>query len=390
MIINKKLGYYTCNNLNFESKIQACFHSLQTGKPIDWVFNDQEFNLYDWSHEPSESLDYFYNKRSNELREKYDYLILSYSGGSDSHNILMSFIRQGIHFDEILINTMEKGWKKSTFLDPNNKDATNQGAEHYLQTLPRLKEVEHLIPKTKITICDLTDHVFDGLLSAGDERWVMNKREALNPIGITRYNYVYFDEVRRKFDKEKSIGIVLGVEKPKSLIEDGKFYFRFNDRACNMVTIIDHVKDYDNSVVEYFYWDPDSVKMLIKQGHIIKRWLENNPQYIQYWNKETTTYTTVRYWHERLLRPVIYPTTWNDDWFQVNKATMDWYSEFDAWFINDWQGTKANDIWRKGVQYIEHELKDFVRFDKDTGRNDGLQNFAKAYYIGDINPSLLV
>lgn len=384
MLINKVLGYYTCDGLEFESKIQACFHSLKVNKPVDWVFNDLEFKLYDWTQEPEESLDQLYDKRAKDLREKYDYLILSYSGGSDSHQILMSFIRQGIHLDELLINTMEKGWAPCTIIDPTNTSSLNSGAEHYLQTIPRLKEVEKFIPRTKITICDLTDHVTDSLLSAGDASWVLQKREALNPIGITRFNYVYFNEVRKRFDKEKKIGIILGVEKPKSLIEDGKFWIRFNDRSANMVTVIDHIKDYDNSVIEYFYWSPDCVPLLIKQGHIIRRWLQTNPNYQQYWDSRVATYKTVRFWHERLLRKVIYPSTWNDSWFQVHKATKDWYSEFDNWFIDGAAGTKANAIWHEGVDYIKHSLAPFVRIDLDTNQPDGLQSYTKKYLIGDI------
>jgi hypothetical protein len=384
MLINKVLGYYTCDGLEFESKIQACFHSLKVNKPVDWVFNDLEFKLYDWTQEPEDSLDQLYDKRVKDLREKYDYLILSYSGGSDSHQILMSFIRQGIHLDELLINTMEKGWAPCTIIDPTNTSSLNSGAEHYLQTIPRLKEVEKFIPRTKITICDLTDHVTDSLLLAGDASWVLQKREALNPIGITRFNYVYFNEVRKRFDKEKKIGIILGVEKPKSLIEDGKFWIRFNDRAANMVTVIDHIKDYDNSVIEYFYWSPDCVPLLIKQGHIIRRWLQTNPNYQQYWDSRVATYKTVRFWHERLLRKVIYPSTWNDSWFQVHKATKDWYSEFDNWFIDGAAGTKANAIWHEGVDYIKHSLTPFVRIDLDTNQPDGLQSYTKKYLIGDI------
>jgi hypothetical protein len=384
MLINKVLGYYTCDGLEFESKIQACFHSLKVNKPVDWVFNDLEFKLYDWTQEPEDSLDQLYDKRVKDLREKYDYLILSYSGGSDSHQILMSFIRQGIHLDELLINTMEKGWAPCTIIDPTNTSSLNSGAEHYLQTIPRLKEVEKFIPRTKITICDLTDHVTDSLLLAGDASWVLQKREALNPIGITRFNYVYFNEVRKRFDKEKKIGIILGVEKPKSLIEDGKFWIRFNDRAANMVTVIDHIKDYDNSVIEYFYWSPDCVPLLIKQGHIIRRWLQTNPNYQQYWDSRVATYKTVRFWHERLLRKVIYPSTWNDSWFQVHKATKDWYSEFDNWFIDGAAGTKANAIWHEGVDYIKHSLAPFVRIDLDTNQPDGLQSYTKKYLIGNI------
>jgi hypothetical protein len=384
LMINKRLGYYLCDNVTFESKIQACFHSLKTNKPVEWIFNDTEFSRFDWTKEPNETLDQLYDRRSRELREKYDYLILSYSGGADSHNILMSFIRQGLHIDELLINTLEKGWKDCTDINPANKSSYNNGAEHYLQTIPRLKELENQIPKTKITICDLTDYVHKSFLSVGDESWVMNKREALNPLGITRFNYIYLDQVRKTFDRQKTIGIILGVEKPKSAIHRGKFYIRFNDRSANMVTIIDHFKDYDNSVLEYFYWSPDAVPMLIKQGHVIRRWLEENQQYQQYWDSRTTDYRTVRFYHESLLRSVMYPTTWLSTYFQVEKATKDWYSEFDDWFITGSKGSRSNDIWARGVDYIKESLSSFLRYDNQLERPDGLQLFTKRYLIGDI------
>ena len=382
-MINKKLGYYICDNLEFESKISALTYSNISKKPVEWIFNDLEFNLHDWSIEPVESLDQLYDRRARELREKYDYLILSYSGGSDSHQILMSFIRQNLLIDEIIVNTVEKGWKNFTILDPKNTSSLNSGAEHYLQTIPRLKEIENLIPRTKITICDLTDHVYDSFLKAGDASWVLSKREALNPIGVTRFNYIYFDEVRRKFDKQKRIGLVLGVEKPKSIIHNGQFWIRFNDRAANMVTIIDHIKDYDNSVLEYFYWSPDAVPILIKQGHVIKRWLEINPQYQQYWNS-TTDFKTIRIYHERLLRSVIYSSTWNENWFQVDKAVRDWTSEFDNWFIEGSVGTKANRIWQEGVDYVRNNLSSFLRMAPGSDNPDGLQMFVKKYLIGSI------
>jgi hypothetical protein len=201
---------------------------------------------------------------------------------------------------------------------------------------------------------------------------------------VTRFNYIYFDEVRKRFDKEKKIGIILGVEKPKSLIENGQFWIKFNDRAANMVTMIDHIKDYDNSVIEYFYWSPECVPLLIKQGHVIKRWLQLNHNYQQYWDSRTASYASVRFWHERLLRKVMYPTTWDDAWFQVHKATKDWYSEFDNWFIEGAVGTKANAIWYEGVNHVKNSLTPFLRYDAETNQPDGLQVYTKKYLIGDI------
>jgi hypothetical protein len=383
-MINKKLGYYKVGDVEFESKIQAYIHASNTNQHVQWNFNDEVFSSYDWTTEPDQSLDYLYDKRARELREKYDYLMLSYSGGADSHNALMSFVRQGLHIDEIIVNTLEKGWSKFTTVDPNNTSSSNNGAEHYLQTIPRLKELENLIPNTKITICDLTDHVHDSFNNVGDASWVLDKREALNPIGITRFNYIYFSEVRKRFDKQKSLGIVLGVEKPKSAIVNDKFWMRFVDRSANMITIINHLVDYDNTEVEYFYWSPDCVPMLIKQGHVMRRWLIANPDIQHYWNSKTLTYKIARLYHERLLREVIYYSTWNNDWYQADKATKDWYSEFDNWFILGAEGTSAKHIWNEGIGYVTDKLSPYLRLNDDTNIPDGLESHVKKYLIGII------
>jgi hypothetical protein len=384
MMKNKKLGYYKVDDVEFESKIQAYMYARTVNQQVQWNFNDEVFSSYDWTIEPDQSLDYLYDKRARELREKYDYLMISYSGGADSHNALMSFVRQGLHIDEIIVNTLEKGWSKFTTIDPNNTSSSNNGAEHYLQTIPRLKEIENLIPNTKITICDLTDHVHDSFNSVGDASWVLDKREALNPIGITRFNYIYFSEVRKRFDKQKSLGIVLGVEKPKSAIVNDKFWMRFVDRAANMITIINHLDDYDNTEVEYFYWSPDCVPMLIKQGHVMRRWLMANPDIQYYWNSKTLTYKIARLYHERLLREVIYYSTWNNDWYQADKATKDWYSEFDNWFILGAEGTSAKHIWNEGIAYVTDKLSPYLRLNDDTNTPDGLQSHVKKYLIGTI------
>lgn len=381
-MFNKKLGYYVCDGKEFESKIQAMFHSVETKKPFDWVFNEDIFRQYDWTVEPIETLDMLYDKRSRELRETYDYLILSYSGGADSHNILMSFIRQGLHIDELLINTTERGWNGTVDLDPNNKSNTNSGAEHYLQLIPRLKEVEKFIPKTKITICDMTDSITSSFTKVGDASWIFNKKEALNPIGLHKFNYIYIDEVRKKFDKEKRIGLVFGTEKPRTYVRGNKFFVSFSDRAANMVNIVTHIEDYDNTTVEFFYWSPDAVRMLIKQGHVVKQWLDANPQFLEHWDIDKLTFKTFRLVHERLLRSVVYPTTWNDNWYQSDKATKDWNSEFDLWFIDGMKDEDTRIIWDEGVTYATEKLAQYLRIDPETNRADGFHVINRPYFIG--------
>jgi hypothetical protein len=40
--MNKKLGYYTCNNVEFSSKIEACIYATKIKQPLKWHFNNAE------------------------------------------------------------------------------------------------------------------------------------------------------------------------------------------------------------------------------------------------------------------------------------------------------------------------------------------------------------
>lgn len=385
-MINKKLGYYTVGNKEFDSKLQACFYANKINQDVKWHFNDLVFNNFDWTAEPEETLDDLYNKRARQIREEYDYVIISYSGGADSHNVVESFLRQGLHIDEIVVNTMESVSKHTVKIDPNQKNPQNAAAEHYLQTIPRLKEIQIRSPNTKIEILDLSEYLLNSWLQAGDASWISDKKEGLNPLNVTRFNYLHFDNIRKQFDKGKKIALVLGIEKPRTVINhDNKFYLRFVDRACNIVTIENHIKEYTNSTVEYFYWSPDSVRLICKQAHVIKKWLEAFPKYQFSWYYKNLSIGTFRLVHERLLRTVLY-STWNESWYQADKATSDWYSEFDSWFIEGFRGTPQHNIWREGIKYAEENAGKFVV--NNLGFGDGLRPIDKFYYIGSMKTEL--
>jgi hypothetical protein len=385
-MINKKLGYYTVGDLEFDSKIQACIYAEKNNQTVEWHFNNDVFEKYPWHIEPELSLDSLYDIRTKKLREEYDYIIISYSGGADSHNIVESFLRQGLHIDELIINTMEKGSNKFTVVDSAIKNPENAASEHHLQTLPRLQEIKNKSPKTKITILDLTDYLLESWLSVGDASWILDKREGLNPLNVTRFNYIHFNDIRKQFDKDKKIALILGVEKPRTFIHtNNKFYIRFTDRATNIITIAEHIKEYPNAVVEYFYWSPDSCDILCKQSHVIKKWLEVNPQYQSLWFHKNMTAESYRLIHERMLRSLMY-TTWDNSWFQSDKATKDWYSEFDSWFIEGFKGTTQHNIWLEGINYVRKNASGYVN--KDKGYDDGLKVFAYNLPVAEMNPPI--
>jgi hypothetical protein len=382
-MIVKELGYYVCDQKIFTSKIEACIYSTTNKKPIQWIFNDREFGSYPWHIEPSLSLDELYDKRSREIREKYDYVALSYSGGADSHNILESFLRQDLFIDEIIVNIFEKA-NTMYKADPTIKDNWNYGAEYKLQIYPRLNEIKNRSPRTKITVVDMSDAVFDFLRSADDASWVLKKRETLNVSGVTRYNYVWFKDVKKQFDKNKKLVLLVGEGKPMTFIRDDQFYITFADKSANVITAQEHLEDHPNATVELYYWHPDSLDIMAKQAHVIKKWLKMNPSMIPIWSPKTREEFDANNgkFYQRLLRDIIY-TTWNNNWYQADKSKLTWYDEIDTWFHELYHNTREYRIWFEGVLYVEKNAGEYVHKNIKTGRAEGLRGFVRNYLIGN-------
>ena len=94
-----RYGFYTAGSFKTYSKLEAIEHTKITGQPVEWNFNRATFEQYDWTQEPPGSLEFWYGERARQIRERYDYIVLWFSGGADSHNALMSFVKNNIFVD---------------------------------------------------------------------------------------------------------------------------------------------------------------------------------------------------------------------------------------------------------------------------------------------------
>lgn len=382
MILNKELGYYECNGKEFGSKISACVYATLHNKEVKWNFNDYVFKNVDWSIEPSESLTELYNKRAKELREKYDYIVISYSGGADSHNVLMSFIRQGLHVDEILVNTFEKA-NTTIVNDPTVTDAWNYGAEYALQIYPRLNEIRNQIPQTKINVVDLSNFVLEKFNNLDDVDWVLDQKEVLNPSGVTRYNYLHAKEIRKQFDKGYKVGMIVGIEKPTTYIKNGQFHLAFFDRSANIAPVQMHFDEYDNTTIEFFYWHPTCTKMIAKQAHEIKRWLELHPQHQHIWTLTSLSeFKNKTALIHKLLRGIIYTDTWNHSWFQTDKGAGFWHDDIDQWFFTAYKDTHMMEVWNQSINWVKVNAAKYYTL--ENGQADSLDTFVKVYMVGPI------
>jgi hypothetical protein len=140
-------GYYTVGKLKMYSQIEAVEVSQRLNLPIDWHFNEEVFNRCDWTVEPTESISNLYQKRCEQLREKYDHLVLVYSGGADSDNILNFFIENNVRLDEVV-----------SFIDyeGSQNKLSKFNAEIFEVAIPKIKNIQEKQPLLKHTIIDTT------------------------------------------------------------------------------------------------------------------------------------------------------------------------------------------------------------------------------------------
>jgi hypothetical protein len=175
-------GFYKVGRLKFYSQIEALEVSRKFNLPITWNFNDEFFSSYDWETEPEETISELYVKRCEQLREKYDYLVLFYSGGADSDNILKHFINNNIRLDEIVSVTNYEGTQNRL---------SHWNAEIFEVAIPNVEKIKEKQPNLKHTIIDMT-------------KIVVKNYNSLNLEEIYNYNAVWSPYVSIRDDIKMS------------------------------------------------------------------------------------------------------------------------------------------------------------------------------------------
>lgn len=239
------------------------------------------------------------------------------------------------------------------------------------------------MPDTKITTIDVSRNVINYFKDIKDESWVLNHRDAINPAVTQRYNYLQTKEIRKNVDHYKSIAIITGTDKPKFFISDNKLYFYFADRIANITPVTQHFSEYTNTTIEFFYWSPDATDLLRKQCHIALNFLNTNKQYQKLF--DTSSVGGNRSAQEIILRKILYPSTWDSNWFQAQKSSSDWDNELDFWFTDQFKSTKLIRNWELGINFLKNKFENFDLLNKNLPNQRGLKTFnSPLRYIGEI------
>lgn len=241
----------------FVTKIDAILYKNQLPHAtIYFHWYDEVFSQVDTSIEPIESYPELLRQRAQELRDRYSYIRLWFSGGSDSVTALNAFINNNIHLDEIIINV----WLDYEHADPlrsANKEIT-------LAADPYLKSIEDKLINTKITKIVLTLEDYKKVLAGADKLgqipYLHSMDRGAHLFGLNCVQYPW-EKVLNSTTHENYCDL-FGGTKPIIHRDGNKYYFNAADTGLQ--------DQYLNRRAEDFFISTQNPSLFLKTAHMLK------------------------------------------------------------------------------------------------------------------------
>ena len=338
-----RLGCYRINDQKYFSRLQTAKIHQETGQFPHWWFHDEVYSSMDWTVEPSESLSQLYKQRAQQLRDTYDYLILCFSGGADSYNILNTFSINNIFVDEIMIYH-----NLSKEQDYQFDQLNNMNAEVVKTARPFAQEFMKNNPKTLYREIDFSDLQYQFFLSdKNTEQFIWSINSLLAPnTGILAHKLTLSPDYPRLIDQGKKICFITGTDKPKIRRIDNRY-------VLNFLNLIDNVSFVGTTApYEFFYWTPDLPEIVVKQAHIAKQLVESDIVSLDNLLSRNSPFIKHLY------------ANWPEDTWQRSKGRLT-YSCRDRWFFALPDNDPAKLNWTRAVNTYWNELPDFWKNDSN-------------------------
>jgi len=385
--LKKKCGYWEVNNKYFFDKFE-CLKYASSIKKYDIQFHlyDGVYKQLDWSKEPTETLDEMYKDRALQLRDEYDYLILSFSGGSDCNNILRSFIDNNIKLDEVYceypIETLEK---LKPHFNSNTKNPEFLNFEWFTTAEPLLKKLAISNPEIKITIeSDITKTI--KIIDSG-ELYKLKRGASINP--IARHSNLY--KVAEQRTKHGKVVCINGADKPNICYNTltKQFYNYYIDIVINNAEFLTdkfsgHQISSENFYLTYKYPKlnqkmafaiKNKIKEIIEQKDVIYNSLLLNREN---GNKNMHIFNT----HTTLLKKVLYKTyeeTLRQAGKLANFANFNWKAC--QWFYDkDITSDRTREFYDNQISELLYGIDDYF-----LSYENGKPSKLKIFYTNLIN-----
>lgn len=306
------LGAYSVHGKMFYNKLEAVKYASKHGTPdVKFHWYDSVWETYDRNRLGKQSLDALYLERARQLRDKYNYLILSYSGGSDSHNILMTFLNNNIKLDQIYVNFPFK-YINSSLHTPNTIDVRpgNIYSEWEFCVKPVLQSLQKTNPEIVVELGDWTENMTKDFLVEDTFHKVSQSWHA----GAMARNLNYSKIGTKIVDSGKNVATIFGVEKPIIGVDNNHVYMAFLDPL--------HLCTNSVGTFEPFYWTPDLPDLPYEMAYQVYLYYKANPDKQHFiLSKERLKSSDRRmlmHVNGAISTQVCY-TTWNNKKFQAEK-----------------------------------------------------------------------
>lgn len=263
-----RYGYYQIGNTKSYSKIDLI--NMHHRMPQDWYwdYNNKFFGSYNWSKEPDVDINELYRRRAQQLREKYDYLVLYYSGGYDSTNVLYSFLDNDIPLDEICVYYSSHDLVSNQYLELNSI------------TWDKIQQLQTRYPNLKVRKIDYSDQIInwtqtiDQLGYSASSLDMFGSMLSINRLIVDQF-YNTVDDWKTLLEKGKTVAWVIGGDKPMLRYNNHQWIFNFHDAIVHsLIPPLRQITDNGNiGTCELFYWapEPECADIIIKQCHLIKQ-----------------------------------------------------------------------------------------------------------------------
>ena len=366
-------GYYKVGAEIFDHKISALLRATETRTRPTWHFHDDVYNGLNWEEDLPISLPQIYQQRAKQLREKYDYITISFSGGSDSWTVVNAFISSNTYIDEIFVRWPVAGTQKHQ-VNATDTSAGNILSEWELAIVPSLKKIRDLIPNTKITIHDWSNEILTSEVT--DKDWMLTQ-DLLNAGSFIKFQAISKGE-QQAIDKGLKTAIVFGIDKPQLWAKDGNIYCYFLDKLVNT-----HAYG-ENRVSELFYWTPDFPEITLIQSRLLFKYIKHNPAVADLIDRNKPYSPENKGIWNSVARSIIYQEYSQLGLWQSKKPIHNIMSENDA-FMNPLENEKYFQSWKHGLSNVISSISSEY-FEHLHGKVDTFSGLTSGtYYLGNIN-----
>jgi hypothetical protein len=392
IITENQIGYYKVGRSDplrgeqvFLNKHQALMYATETQAPISYHWFDDAFNNFDRSRLGQVSLDEMYITRAKQLRESYEYLILNYSGGADSWNILKVFLDNNIKLDHIMVSWPISAVNAGLYT-PNNKNlnANNFMSEWDFTMKPDIDWIAANYPEIKIELIDWAKPFFENPNFVTRE--LFNQLNHFHNMADLARSTLFSETERALCDKGVKVCTIWGIDKPSVFVDD--------DNKCGMtfpdsVITVGHAPEWNPHGTEYFYWTPKMPEIVFEMGYQTVEWFRKRPQLQKYrWrtdHSKNKPYLPIMQTNQIACRDSCY-TTWasKQNKFQVQKPMKAARDDKDFWMYQNPMLKHHVDVWSElYAEHLDSLAPEYVTFDENKKRVGYKAQHTQWHYICD-------